>query len=338
MRKLSILILALGLGILVAGCGGGDQTKTEGTKPAEGGKKYQIAVIPKGTTHEFWKSIHAGALKAANELGDVEIRWQGPEKEDDRNQQQQLVENLVSQKVSAIVLAPLDDKALVPPVKQATSQKIPVVIIDSGLSAEVGKDFASFVATDNEKGGSIAGENLAKLVGSKKGAKVLILRYQEGSQSTVMREKGFVEAIKKAGITLIDPGQYAGPTQESAQQAADNLLARYKDMDGIFCPNESSTVGMLMSIKSHNLAGKVKFVGFDSSEKLVTALKAGEINGLVLQNPMKMGELGVKTAYKVLKGEKVDPRVDTGVSFVTKDNMDQPDMKALISPDLSILK
>ncbi len=128
---------------------------------------YTIAVIPKGTTHEFWKSINAGAIKAQQELAKqgtkVEVIWKGPLREDDRDQQIQVVENFMTRRVSAIVLAPLDSQALVKPVHNAIASKVPVVIIDSDLKSD---KYVSFVATDNYKGGQLAGEQMGKLLGT----------------------------------------------------------------------------------------------------------------------------------------------------------------------------
>ena len=297
-------------------------------------KRLTIAVIPKGTTHEFWKSVHAGAVKASKEL-DVDIIWKGPLKQDDRDGQIAVMEDMITRKVSGIVLAPLDDKALRAPVAAAKQSGIPVVIFDSDLKS---KDYVSFVATDNYKGGTIAGEHLAKLIGEK--GKVVMLRYQEGSASTMNREKGFLDAIKKfKEIEVVSSNQYGGATTETAMQASENLLAPLKtdtglSVDGIFCPNESTTFGMLRALQGAGLAGKVKYVGFDSSAKLVEALKNGEINGLVLQNPMRMGYLGVKTVVDSINGKPVENRIDTGVQLVTKENMDEPDVKELLQPDL----
>jgi len=296
-------------------------------------QKLKIAVIPKGTTHDFWKSVHAGAVKAQRELKDVEIIFKGPEREDDREQQISLVQNFVSSGVSAIVLAPLDDRALVSPVRQATAAGIPVVIIDSGLAGEVGKDFVSFIATDNYKGGQLGGQRLAEVLGEK--GKALLLRYQEGSASTVEREKGFCQALaRQPRVELVDPKRYAGATRATAQEAGENLLTRYGDVNGIFCPNESSTFGMLLALRSRGLAGKTRFVGFDASPGLVEALGKGELDGLVVQNPMKMGYLGVQTAVDHLRGKSVERLVDTGVVLVTKENMNQPEIRELIAPDL----
>jgi len=298
--------------------------------------KTTIAVIPKGTTHEFWKSVHAGAVKASRELG-VEIIWKGPLKEDDRDSQISTVEDFISRGVSGIVLAPLDDTALRAPVASAKGAGIPVVIFDSGLKSE---DYVSFVATDNFKGGQMAGEYLAKLLNNK--GKVVMLRYAEGSASTHLREEGFLDAIKQhPEIQVVSSNQYGGATTESAFQASENMLAPLKSsdqssltIDGIFCCNESTTFGMLRALQNGKLAGKVKFVGFDSSAKLVQALSAGEIDGLILQNPFNMGYLAVKTIVQKINGKDVPKRIDTGATLVTKENMGEENVKQLLTPDL----
>jgi ribose transport system substrate-binding protein len=295
------------------------------------GSQRKIAVIPKGTMHEFWKSIHAGAKKAADECG-VEIIWKGPLKEDNREDQVKVVEDFISRGVNGIVLAPLDDVALVAPVEEAIKNKIPVVIMDSDLKSD---KQVSFVATDNEKGGYLGGKRLAELLGEK--GKVILLRYQEGSASTNKREEGFLRAMKEyPNIEVISSNQYAGATTETATQASENLLEKVRSgiwkVDGIFCPNESSAFGMLRALQNNKLAGKVKYVGFDASPKLVKALKDGEIEGLVLQNPAKMGYLAVQAMVEHLDGKPVEKRIDTGVVLATKENMEQPDIKALLEP------
>lgn len=296
-------------------------------------KRLKIAVIPKGTTHEFWKSVHAGAVKASREL-DVEIVWKGPLKEDDLKQQIDLVQQFSAQQVSGIVLAPLNDKALVKTVKDASRSKVPVVIFDSALQ---GEEHVAFVATDNKAAGKLAGERMAKLL--PEGGKVVVLRYQEGSASTQAREEGFLEAVKAHdGIEVVSDNQYGGATTESAFAASESLLLAQKaadgGVDGIFTPNESTTFGMLLALEKLNLAGKVKFIGFDASEKLVRALGDKKLDGLVLQDPFNMGYLGVKTMVAHLRGEKVDKITDTGSTLVDPDNMNEPDIKRLLEPDL----
>lgn len=298
---------------------------------------YKIAVIPKGTTHEFWKSINAGAKKAEQELRaegiNVQVIWKGPLKEDDREQQIQVVENFIAQRVSGIVLAPLDRRGLVAPVESATRGKIPVVVIDSGIES---KAPASFIATDNFEGGRIAARELGKLLGGK--GNVIMLRLQVGSASTEQREEGFLEVMKRdfPGIKLLSTDQHAGATRDTAKRVSENLLNRFgRQVNGIFACNESSGAGMLLALRDAGLAGgKVKFVAFDSGETLNAGLKAGDIQGLVVQNPMKMGYLGVKTMVAVLQGKKVEPRIDTGVGFVTKANFDSPEMADIVNPPL----
>jgi ribose transport system substrate-binding protein len=292
-----------------------------------------IAVIPKGTTHEFWKSVHAGARKAARELG-VKIVWQGPLKEDDREEQIKVVETFVNRGVRGIVLAPLDDTALRGPVSSAVARGIPVVIIDSDLKSE---DHVSFVATDNYAGGKLAAAHMAELLGAK--GRVVLLRYVEGSASTAQREKGFLDGIaERPGIAVVSSNQYGGATTETAAQASELLLGRYKTetglaIDGIFCPNESTAFGMLLALKNGGFAGKVRFIGFDSSPKLVEALERGHLDATVVQDPLSMGYLGVKTMVAHLRGERPARRIDTGARLVTRSNMSDPPVKALLQPE-----
>lgn len=218
----------LALAVALAGCGshkeeggapsGGSASAVKGTPV--GGNVLQIAVIPKGTSHEYWKAIHAGAVKAQQDLSKqgtpINIIWKGTESEGDRNGQVNIVEGFITQHVSGMVLAPLDSQALVMPVQDAVSRKIPVVVIDSPLN---GAAWSSVVATDNEKGGELAGEQLAKLLNGK--GRVLMLPYAQGSASTEGREKGFLASIKKyPGITVLSGNQYGGPTTDTAYKTS----------------------------------------------------------------------------------------------------------------------
>ncbi|MFG0319922.1 MAG: substrate-binding domain-containing protein [Planctomycetota bacterium JB042] len=318
----ALLALAAGSALLGSGCseGGGD-----------GDGARRIAVIPKGTTHEFWKSIHAGANKAAAELG-VEILWKGPVREDDRDDQIKVVEDFISRGVDGIVCAPLDDRALVRPLKDAAGEGIPVVVVDSSVDWD---GSISFVATDNHRGGVLAARRLGALLEGEGTA--LVMRYQEGSASTMKREAGFLEtmAAEFPGIEIVSSGRYGGATVESAYKTAENLLVSFAEVDGIFCPNESTTFGMLRALQDAKRAGAVRFVGFDAGEKLVEALRRGELHGLVLQDPMAMGELGVRAIVDHLAGAPVEKRIDTGAVVVTPDDVDDPAMVRLHSPDLS---
>ncbi|MBI4605680.1 MAG: substrate-binding domain-containing protein [Planctomycetes bacterium] len=200
----------------------------------------------------------------------------------------------------------------------------------------MGKDYVSFVATHNYTGGVLAAERRGEALGGK--GKVILMRYQEGSASTMEREQGFLDTLKKElpGLELLESKLYGGAITETTYKTSQNLVARFREeVQGIFTPNESTTFGMLRALQDAGLAGKVKFVGFDASEPLVKAMRKGEIHGLVLQNPIKMGYLGVMTLYAHLQGKPVEPQIDTGAVVVTLENMDQPEMKFLHSPDLS---
>ena len=327
MKPLSRSLLAIALGILLGGC--------VGEKEPVG---YRIAVVPKGTTHEFWKAVHAGAVKAEQELKasgvDVSIEWKGPLKEDDREFQIQVVETYASTGIDGIVLAPLDDTALVPPVEMAMQSGIPVVIIDSGLNTE---EYVSFVATDNYKGGQMAGEHMAKLLPEGKGD-VVLFRYQEGSASTTKREQGFIDAIKQyEGIRLLTDKEYGGATVDIARQKAENMLKRpdIAAMSGVFCPNETTTVAMTRALSEAGLAGgKVKVIGFDTGRQSILDLEHGDLQALVVQNPLAMGDLGVSQLMAKILGKPVERRVDTGVTLITKDNMHDEKYERLVNPPI----
>jgi ribose transport system substrate-binding protein len=323
-------VFAAVLLMAAAACGGASQPASSS------GTSISVAMIPKGTTHNFWQSIHAGANRAGKELG-VEVIWRGPLREDDRDSQVSEVEGFISRGVSGIAIAPLDEAALVGPVNDAMSKKIPVVIFDSGLN---GDNYVSFVATDNVKGGRLGGERLIEAMGGK--GKVVLLRYAEGHDSTTKREEGFLAAMAAhPGVEVVSSNQYVGTDVEGAYKRTESILSSYKKpdgsltIDGIFCANESSSFAAMRVLKDNGWAGKLHFVGFDSSDNLVKGLQDGTLDGLVIQDPVKMGYLAINTLVAHIRGEPVERRIDTGVQVATRENMEQPAMKELIHPDLS---
>lgn len=327
MRRSPYLLLAAAFAGLAfsAACG----PKEAPAPSAE--RRLKLAVIPMGTTHEFWKAIHAGALTAARELG-VEIIWKGPLKEDDRNEQVQIVETLTNAGVAAIVLTPMDDKALVRPVVEAARLGIPTVIFNTPLD---GDHHVAYIGTDNFAGGELAARLMGKLLGGK--GKAILVRVSEGVIGTWNREEGFLAALKAEfpDIRILSENRYAGVTTETAYQTVENLLARFGDVEAIFSANESSTFGCHRALQDHGLAGKVIHIGFDSSAKLIEALGKGEIQGLVLQDPFRMGYESVRTAVAHVRGQSYEKNVNTGVFLATPENMKDPRIAALLSPDLS---
>ena len=318
-----VVLTALTAGLLLSGC----------RKSASKVKTFTLGVVPMGTTHEFWKAIHAGAEMAAQEKR-VRILWKGPLKEDDRNEQLQIVETLVDARVDALVLTPIDDRALVRPVEEARKLGIPTVIFNSALQ---GNTQVAYVSTDNYKGGVVAGDYMGTLLKGR--GKLILIRVKEGVEGSTNREEGFLKTIrtKYPKIQILSDNQYAGTGTETAYQTCENLLSRFGKVDAIFTPNESTTFGCWRALQDHGLAGKVIHVGFDTSKKLVEALSKKEIRGLVIQNPIRMGYESVKIAVQCLRGQPFEKYIDTGVFLATPDNMTEYKMKKLLSPDLSIL-
>jgi ribose transport system substrate-binding protein len=297
------------------------------------GGRPRIAVVPMGTTHEFWNSVHAGALTAARELG-VEIVWKGPLREDDRNEQVQIVETLTGSGIDALVLSPLDDRALVRPVAEARRAGIPTVVFNSALQSG---EQAAFVSTDNALGGALAARAVGRLIGGR--GRLIMVRVKAGVEGTARREEGFLAALRAEfpTVEVVSENQYGGTSTETAYQTMESLLARFGAIDALFTPNESTTFGCLRALQDHGLAGRVVHVGFDASVKLIEALDEGELAGLVLQDPFAMGERSVRTAVAVLRGEPFEPNVATAVVLATRANRAEPAVARLLRPDLSIL-
>jgi ribose transport system substrate-binding protein len=322
------ILLALSLSALLFnfGCGKktGDAGGDAGTGSGGGSGKLVIAVIPKGTTHIFWQSIKAGAEAAGKEYN-CDIRWNGPEREGDREREIQIIEDFIVQKVDGVVLAPLDREALAPSVDKLAALKIPCVIIDSDVATS---NRVCFAATDNYEGGVMAGHRMGQILNGK--GNVLVLKYAPGSASTMERENGFIDTIQKEfpGIKIVD-SKYGQDTVETALQAAEDLLTRNQDVQGFFACNESTAVGTLQALLSQKRTG-IKFVGFDGSKALLDGLRAGQIDSLVVQDPYKMGYEGVKAVVMAIKGQPVEKRIDTGVALITLDNLDDPKTKELL--------
>lgn len=329
----SLIATTVGVLVLSACSGCSKDVPSTSANPTGGNKvKYRIAMIPKGTTHEFWKSVHAGAVNAAMELGDTEILWKGPLREDETTGQIQVVQDFITQGVDGICLAPLDSQALIRPVSEAVESDIPVVIFDSALGDE--SHVASYVATDNYRGGQIAADQMAEVLGGE--GDVILLRYKVGSESTEQREEGFLAQLKEKhpGINVLVSNEYAGTTPDSALSKATQLLQKHRnEVDGIFAVCEPNADGTLGALRNADLAGKVKFIAFDPSPALIRGLEAGTVHGIVLQDPVRMGYEAVKAMHAHLEGQAIDQRVQTGEHIATAENMNDPEMKSLLAPE-----
>lgn len=317
---------------LAAGCNSARSNAPGAGAETPADKRLRIAVIPKGESHEFWKSVHAGAEQAAREAGNVEILWKGPLLEHDRDGQISVVEDFVTKQVDGICLAPLDSRSLIVPVQNAKADGIPTVIFDSALDDE--SIVVSYVATDNRRSGALAARTLAESLGGK--GRVILLRYNPGSESTEQREQGFLETLEQEfpGVEVLSSDQYAGTTPEAALDVAQQVLLKYgEQLDGIFAVCEPNSTGVLGALKNAGLAGKVKFIAFDPNPALIQGLTDGHVTGIVLQDPIKMGYLGVKTLVDHLHGKPIEKRIPTGEFVATAENMHEPEMGKLLHPE-----
>ncbi len=328
-KQACIALVALGA-IGLAGCPKPEATRANQTGPTSSGGpaasgKMTIAVIPKGTENQFWQSIKAGA-DAAGKEENCEIKWDGPNPENDITAQVNIVRNMVTSKVNGIVIAACDKTALQAPIKDAIAAGIPVVTIDSGISSD---EPVSYIATDNIKGGEAAADSLAKLMGEKGTAGYLI--FGKGQVSSDEREQGFVEGMKKhPGIKVLPPLEASDAGK--AFSNVTNLLTAHPEITGIFAASEPNGVSGSAVLDQKKLSGKIKLVAFDSSDKEIEALKSGTIQALIVQDPFQMGYKGVKTALKAIKKEPVEKKVDSGLKVVTKENLETPEIQKLLKP------
>ncbi len=321
-RGLLVPVLVAITTITIApGCGEGGSGATS---------QRQVAVIPKGTSHEFWKAVHAGAVKAGRDH-DLAIIWKGPAVEDDRAEQIKVVEQFTTRGVDGIVIAPLDDTALVRPLAEASELGIDVAIIDSGIDWDGGITFA---ATDNRQGGVLAAREMGRRLEGR--GKVVALRYIEGSASTTNREEGFLETIRTEfpDITVISDNLHGGATLEGCVKSAENLLDRFQEFDGAFAPCEPVTVAFMRTLGDAGRKKDTILVGFDASESLVAGLRDGKVDALVVQDPFAMGEKAVAAIAARWSGEAVESRIDTGCGVITTENMDTPESIRLLDPPL----
>ncbi len=331
MRKLTLGISLMVI-LVVGGCSKPNdlaQSSPDSSvqqQTADTSQRYRIAVIPKGLVHQFWLTVKAGAEAAGAEYG-ATIIWKGPEKETDIPKQINIVEDMISAKVDAIVMAACDKKALVPRVEEAMRAGIPVVTIDSGVESDLP---VSFVATDNVAGARKAAETLANLIGGE--GKVGLLPFVLGAATSDMREQGFKEGLQAFPNIQLVATRYSESDVAKGMAAVEDMLTANPDLKGIFAANESGAMGAVQALEATGRSGQVKLVAFDAADRQIEALKAGTIQALIVQNPFRMGYDGVKAAIDHLQGKPVEKRIDTGVTVVTMDNFNDPEIQKLLYP------
>lgn len=300
---------------LLAGCGGS--------------KKKRIAVIPKSTAHLFWVSVQAGALAAAKERG-AEILWNGPATESDYSRQIQIVDSMIAQRVDGIAIAAAERKALVGVVERASAAGIPVVVFDSGLDSQ---SYLSFVSTDNYEGGKLAARHLARIMGGKGDAAIIM--HAPGSFSTMDRERGFREAIREEFPAIrIVAEQFGMGDRAKARASAENILAAHDGLQGIFASTEPASAGIALALRAREKAGKVKFVGFDSSDAMTGDMRTGVLDATVVQDAFKLGYEPVRILIEKGQGKTPPKQLDLPARLVTASDLDKPEIRELLKPDL----
>ena len=334
LRWLSVVLLCA-----AAGCAQESSPSASGDAPADAaaegsaktssgdGERRSIVMIPKATQASFWNAVRRGAERAAEELN-VDLTWKGPARDNDRAEQKKLIQQFLSEGFDGILLAPTDNAVLVPEARAAKDKGIPVLIFDSALDGEPGKDFVGFIATDNLAAGKLGGKHLMELVGN--GGKTILFRHMEGQQSTSLREQGALEEMRAAGAVILVENRYTGKDASEAQKTALNMIDTIREADGIFASNQTASEGLVIALQKNNLTGKVKVVGFDSSPILVRALAKGEIDALVVQDPVNMGYMSVKAMADHLDGKTIEPVLSTACHLVTRENMNDPEIKPLL--------
>ncbi len=323
MKRITFALLSV---VLVLGCGDQAAPPTASGGGDADGAKYTIAVIPKGTTHDFWLTVKAGAEDAARALN-AEIYWKGPDKETEVVKQLNIIEDFITMEVDAMVMAACDESAMVDVVKRAKDAGIPVVTIDSGVKSE---DPVSFVATDNVAGARAAGQELARLIGGT--GEVGLIPFVKGAATSEMREQGFKDAIAGFPNIKLVATLYSDSDAAKGMNVTQDMITANPNLAGIFAANEGGAIGAAQALRADGKAGEIKLVAFDASDEEIAALKEGVIQALVVQNPYKMGYEGVKAAVDHLEGRPVEKRIDTGVTVVTMDNFDEPEIQKVLYP------
>ena len=308
--------------VLVVGCTdsgtgtGSPSAGSDNAPPAD--DTLTIAVIPKATSGEFWETVEVGARAAAEELG-VKIRWEGALTETEIAEQNKIIENMVNLGVDGIALAPLNAKAMRKNVAAAVDAGIPVVIFDSSVE---GDRHVSFVATDNQAGGRLAAEHMTERLSGE--GRVVVMRFVQGTASTEARAQGFFDGVSETAIEVVDDPYPEDGTLAGSKKTASNVFEGHirngrLELEGIFACNLYASLGVsaaLDDLRKSGIEVNVAFIGFDTSPRLLECLEDGHIDALVSQHPRKMGYLTVDTLVRHLRGESIEPTVDTGVVLV----------------------
>lgn len=346
MKRLLFLLVAVLLSVsmlsvfVFTGCkeATAEETAQEGTgeETAVNEGPINVAVIVKATDSEFWQYVIIGAENAAKENPDkVKVTIFGPASEADIDEQVDILENVISNKPDAIVIASSSSEATVPALERAYEQGITVITIDNAVMTD---KVHSFLATDNIKGGELAAENLVKAIEDNNmelSGKIGLISAMAGVQVLIDRDGGFEDKLAELApeLELLEV-RYTDNDMVKSLGATEDIITANEDLIGIFADNNMTGNGVAKAIEERGLEDEIAVVAFDSDPQEVESLRIGAIDALIVQDPYGMGYKGVMYAYDVAVGETIPEYIDTGVVVVTRDNVDDEDMQGLIDPTL----
>jgi ribose transport system substrate-binding protein len=318
MRKWIAMLCVAALAASVAACGSDKNSGSSGASSSSsgggGGKKYKMTLIAGVKGDEFYLTMNCGA-QAAAKANNVQLDFQGPD-EFDASQQTPIVNAVAAKKPDAVLIAPTDTKAMYAPIKQMAANGTKIVLVDTTLDDP--SMAVSQIASDNEKGGEAAAQELTKLIGGK--GKVMVVNVKPGISTTDARGKGFETGAKAAGLDYLGQ-QYDDDDPAKAAAVVTATLAKHPDLKGIFAANLFSAEGAASGLKQAGKQNSVKIVGFDAGPKQVEDLKAGTVQALIAQKPAEIGKDGVEQALAALEGKPTQKQIGTDFAVITKDNL-----------------
>jgi ribose transport system substrate-binding protein len=288
--------------------------------------RKRIAVVPKATSHLFFVSIHSGVNRASKDF-DLDVLWNGPNEETDHGRQIQIVDSVIAQRLDGLAISATDERALAGPVAKVIAAGIPVVVFDSGVNTE---GFISFIATDNYEAGCTAARTLAGLVNGE--GSVAMLMHKPGGTSTLLRERGFEETLKRDHPKVrIAARQFGMADEARSLAAAENILTAHPNLSGIFASSEASSIGAIQALTSRGLTRKVRLITFDTSKRHVEALEKGTIDVMLVQDAFRIGYESVRALADKLKGATPEARINLPARAVVKADLEKPDIRTLLA-------
>lgn len=334
LRKLTACTLALSIGLLASGCGQQE-------------KSGKILVVVRGSGAQYWDYCKKGATDGGEEMN-YDIEFTAPETEDDHADQVAMIKRAVDENFDALVVAPLDTPDVADALNEVKAAGIPIICINNenpGYKQDI------LISTNTTAGGAIAAREVMRLAGYD--GQVGIISHVADETVDNGRYDGFIQELENQGMLSVGEEEttveettgengkiriagdvmYSNAVEERAQQQAKELLDNFPDLEVIYATNENSSLGACKAVIEAGRDDKVKVVGFDSSDNQIDQLTHGPLGAMIVQNPYNMGYIGVRYAHLALEGEEIPSNIDTGVTCVTQENINQSNIQLLLHPD-----